>query len=235
MRRRWCSTHRHRRTHRHEHHQHHADATPPRRREHRPRPPPRPRDRPAGSGPGPASGPAWPASSRSPPRCRSTPSTPPDVEGDPAAIVARLARAGPAILAFHTATMVGMALLVVFAAGLRRRLAGQLPSRSLLPDVAAAGLGLVAVAGLMGSGLTTEFVFGVTDPTPGWSRRPPSSSATGSAPSRGSGSAPASPASPSPSPPCATAPPRAGSAGSVRSSAGSPCCSASRRCSTWPA
>ena len=86
------------------------------------------------------------------------------VEGDPAAIVDRLAQQTTAILAFHTATLVGMALLVVFAAGLRRRLAGQLPSRSLLPDVAAAGLGLVAVAQLMGSGLTTEFVFGVTDP-----------------------------------------------------------------------
>ena len=60
--------------------------------------------------------------------------------------------------------MVSLVLLVVFAAGLRRRLAGQLPSRSLLPDVAAAGLGLVAVAQLLGSGLTTEFVFGVTDP-----------------------------------------------------------------------
>jgi len=88
----------------------------------------------------------------------------PGVEGDPAAIVTRLADETSAILAFHTATLVSMALLVVFAAGLRRRLAGQLPSRSLLPDVAAAGLGLVAVAQLMGSGLTTEFVFGVSDP-----------------------------------------------------------------------
>ena len=86
----------------------------------------------------------------------------PDVAGDPAAIVGRLAEQTTAILTFHTATTVGLALLVVFAAGLRRRLAGQLPSRSLLPDVAAAGLGLVAVAMLMGSGLTTEFVFGVS-------------------------------------------------------------------------
>jgi hypothetical protein len=86
----------------------------------------------------------------------------PDVAGDPGAIVGRLAEQTTAILTFHTATTVGLALLVVFAAGLRRRLAGQLPSRSLLPDVAAAGLGLVAVAMLMGSGLTTEFVFGVS-------------------------------------------------------------------------
>jgi hypothetical protein len=86
------------------------------------------------------------------------------VEGNPTAVVARLAEQTAPILTFHTATLVGLVLLVVFAAGLRRRLAGQLPSRSLLPDVAAAGLGLVAVAQLMGSGLTTEFVFGVTDP-----------------------------------------------------------------------
>jgi len=85
-------------------------------------------------------------------------------EGNPAAIVARLADQTTAILAFHTATLVSLVLLVVFAAGLRRRLAGQLLPGSLLPDVAAAGLGLVAVAQLMGSGLTTEFVFGVTDP-----------------------------------------------------------------------
>lgn len=86
------------------------------------------------------------------------------VEGNPTAVVARLAEQTAPILVFHTATLVGLLLLVVFAAGLRRRLAGQLPSRSLLPDVAAAGLGLVAVAQLMGSGLTTEFVFGVNDP-----------------------------------------------------------------------
>ena len=91
----------------------------------------------------------------------------PDAGGDPDAIVARLAEQVPAILTFHTATMLTVVLLVVFAAGLRRRLADQLPSRSILPDVAAAGLGLVSVAGLLGSGLTTEFVFGVADPQAG--------------------------------------------------------------------
>jgi hypothetical protein len=90
-----------------------------------------------------------------------------DVAGDPAGIVARLADQTGAILTFHTATMIGLVLLVVFAAGLRRRLAGQLPSGSLLPDIAASGLGLVTVAGLLGSGLTTEFVFGVNDPGAG--------------------------------------------------------------------
>lgn len=87
--------------------------------------------------------------------------------GDAEAVVDRLSDQVPAILAFHTATMLTVVLLLVFAAGLRRRLADQLPSRSLLPDVAAGGLGLVAVAGLLGSGLTTEFVFAVMEPEAG--------------------------------------------------------------------
>lgn len=89
----------------------------------------------------------------------------PAAEGDPEAIVTRLGELVPQILVFHTATMLSTVLLVVFAAGLRRRLADQLPTRSILPDVAAGGLGLVAVAGLLGSGLTTEFVFAVADPS----------------------------------------------------------------------
>ena len=89
----------------------------------------------------------------------------PGTEGDPEKIVAALGELVPQILVFHTATMLFTVLLVVFAAGLRRRLADQLPTRSLLPDVAAGGLGLVSVAGLLGSGLTTEFVFAVADPS----------------------------------------------------------------------
>jgi len=91
----------------------------------------------------------------------------PEADGDPDAIVARLGELVPQILVFHTATMISVVLMLVFAAGLRRRLADQLPSRSLLPDVAGGGLGLVAVAGLLGSGLTTEFVFAVSDPSIG--------------------------------------------------------------------
>src|SRR3712207_1531887 len=53
----------------------------------------------------------------------------PDADGDPDAIVARLAELVPQILVFHTATMASVVLLLVFAAGLRRRLADQLPSR----------------------------------------------------------------------------------------------------------
>jgi hypothetical protein len=85
------------------------------------------------------------------------------IAGDAVAITERLAEMTPQILVFHVATTVSALLLVVFAAGLRRRLAGRLPADSLLPGVAAAGLLLVSAAQLLGSGLTTEFVFGVQD------------------------------------------------------------------------
>ena len=44
----------------------------------------------------------------------------------------------------------------VFAAGLRRRLAAQAPVQSLLPTLAAAGLGSVALMLLVGGGISTE-------------------------------------------------------------------------------
>lgn len=77
--------------------------------------------------------------------------------GDAEGIYERMQDFVPNILVFHTATLLGVVLLVVFGAGLRRRLQAQLPAGSLLPDVAAGGLLLTAVAGLMGSSLDTEF------------------------------------------------------------------------------
>lgn len=59
--------------------------------------------------------------------------------------------------------MLSALLLLVFAAGLRRRLMEVLPAGSLLPQVAASGLLLVSVTLVMGTALTTEFVFGVDD------------------------------------------------------------------------
>lgn len=84
--------------------------------------------------------------------------------GDATGIAARLAEQTTPILVFHTAAMVCALLLVVFATGLRRELARRLGADSLLPGIAAAGLLLVVVAQLMGSALTTEFVFGLQDP-----------------------------------------------------------------------
>ncbi len=80
-----------------------------------------------------------------------------DLGGNAQGIYERMQDFVPNIVVFHTATLVGVVLLVVFAAGLRRRLHTGLPDGSLLPDVAAGGLLLTAVAGLMGSALDTEF------------------------------------------------------------------------------
>jgi hypothetical protein len=47
-------------------------------------------------------------------------------------------------------------LLVIFAVGLRRRLAGQEPAGSLVPDLAGLGLILMAIMTLVGTGISTE-------------------------------------------------------------------------------
>jgi len=86
------------------------------------------------------------------------------VAGNAPAIVDRLGDQVPQLVVFHVATMIATVLLLVFAAGLKRRLEEQAPAGSLLPTVAASGLGLVSVAGLMGAGLNTEFIFGVGNP-----------------------------------------------------------------------
>ncbi|WP_204163901.1 hypothetical protein [Nocardioides solisilvae] len=85
-------------------------------------------------------------------------------QGDAVAITERLSEQVPNLLVFHTATTLCTVLVLVFALGLRRRLAGQTRAGSLLPDVSAAGLLLVSVAGLIGSGLDTEFIFGLAEP-----------------------------------------------------------------------
>ena len=86
-----------------------------------------------------------------------------DIAGDATAITDKLADQTATILLLHVGGMVSALLLLVFAAGLRRRLATALPAESLLPQVAAWGLLLVSVAQVMGTALTTEFVFGVND------------------------------------------------------------------------
>ena len=83
--------------------------------------------------------------------------------GDADLIRDRLDDYVPQLLVLHVAMTGAAVLLLVFAAGLRRRLRAQAPAGSLLPDVAAGGLLLTAVAGLMGAGFTTEIVFGLTD------------------------------------------------------------------------
>ncbi|GAB3019018.1 hypothetical protein GCM10011376_39360 [Nocardioides flavus (ex Wang et al. 2016)] len=87
----------------------------------------------------------------------------PDVSGDAGAILRRLSEQVPQILVFHTATMLSCALLVLFAVGLHHQLRTRTAPDSLVPGVAAAGLGLVAVAQLLGAGLTTEFAFALAE------------------------------------------------------------------------
>jgi len=87
-----------------------------------------------------------------------------DIAGDAPAIMDRLSVMVPQIMLFHVATMVSALLLVVFSAGLFRQLEQRLGGDSLLPRIASTGLVLVAVTLIMGSGLTTEFVFGVGEP-----------------------------------------------------------------------
>lgn len=86
------------------------------------------------------------------------------IAGDADAIVASYADKTVLLLGFHTATALLVPLLLVFAAGLHRRMAQQAPAGSLLPGVAAGGLGLTAVAALLGSGLDTQFIFGFLEP-----------------------------------------------------------------------
>ncbi len=84
----------------------------------------------------------------------------PALVGDPAGITARLAEQAPTMFVFHSFTALGAVLLVVFGAGLHRRLQAVLPG-SALPLVAFAGLLGTALVSIMGSGLDTEFMMGI--------------------------------------------------------------------------
>lgn len=60
------------------------------------------------------------------------------------------------VWAFQTGSVAIALLVAVFGLGLRRRLAGQTPAGSLLPDLAAAGMLLVSALTLVGGGISTE-------------------------------------------------------------------------------
>ncbi len=87
-----------------------------------------------------------------------------ETAGDAEAIVADYAGRTGTLILFHTATVLTALLVLVFAAGLARRLGVQAPAGSLLPSVASGGLLLVSAAALLGSGLDTQFMFGFADP-----------------------------------------------------------------------
>ncbi len=83
-----------------------------------------------------------------------------DIAGDPVAILAKLEDQTGAMYAFHTFTTIGAVLMLVFAAGLYRRLRTVLPD-SILPTLALSGLIGTAFVSIMGSGLDTEFMMGI--------------------------------------------------------------------------
>lgn len=82
----------------------------------------------------------------------------------PESIVEHLAGRIPQLLAFHVVTVVAALLVLVFAAGLKRRLDAQAPAGSLLPALSSTGLTIVSVMMILGTGLNTEFTFGLSTP-----------------------------------------------------------------------
>lgn len=77
---------------------------------------------------------------------------------------ARVLAGDKAMLAvFQAALTVAALALLVFAAGLRRHLAGQQPAGSLAPAIAASGLALTAALCLVGAGIGTELFWGLRD------------------------------------------------------------------------
>jgi hypothetical protein len=82
-----------------------------------------------------------------------------EFRGDATGMAEALEDKVPVVLAFHTVTALGAVLMVVFGAGLFRRLQSTMPATSLAPLVAFAGLAGTAVVSVLGSGLDTEFMF----------------------------------------------------------------------------
>lgn len=84
-----------------------------------------------------------------------------DLADNPEGILDKLSDKTGVMLAFHTAGMIGAILLVVFAAGLFRRLRATSADTSLAPLIAFAGVFGTAVVTVLGTGLDTEFIFGL--------------------------------------------------------------------------
>ena len=76
------------------------------------------------------------------------------------------------LFAFHSITVLGAVLMLVFAAGLHRRLRTVMAD-SIVPTVAGAALAGTAVVSILGSGLDTEFMMALA----GTSEIPDSSAA----------------------------------------------------------
>lgn len=79
--------------------------------------------------------------------------------GDASGMADALGEKTGVLFAFHSITALGAVLMVVFGAGLFRRLRAAVPPTSLAPLLAFAGLAGTAVVSILGSGLDTEFMF----------------------------------------------------------------------------
>ncbi|WP_051218102.1 hypothetical protein [Nocardioides insulae] len=84
----------------------------------------------------------------------------PALDADPAKISEALGGMAPQIVTFHVLGMITAVLLLVFGAGLYRRLRATAPVESLAPALAALGVFATSFVLLLGTGLDTEFVFG---------------------------------------------------------------------------
>ncbi|WP_326999721.1 hypothetical protein OHA72_31845 [Dactylosporangium sp. NBC_01737] len=87
-----------------------------------------------------------------------------DAINDNARLVTAIAAHRDLVWLYQVSCVLAAACLVVFAAGLHRHLAVQEPAGSLVPAVAAAGAGLVAVATLVGGGICTELYWALGEP-----------------------------------------------------------------------
>ena len=78
-------------------------------------------------------------------------------QGTTTGMAADLQDKAPVMFAFHSIAMAGAMLMVVFAAGLFRRLRTAMPD-SIAPSIAFAGLAGTAVVSVLGAGLDTEYM-----------------------------------------------------------------------------
>lgn len=84
--------------------------------------------------------------------------------GDADAMLADIATKQGPLMAFHVLAVLTMLTLPIVGAGLKRRLDQQGPAGALHGQIALAGLLLTAAALLLGTGLDTQFTFGLSQP-----------------------------------------------------------------------
>lgn len=82
-------------------------------------------------------------------------------------VAQELSDKSPVLFAFHSVTALGALLMIVFGAGLFRRLRS-VAGDGLAPLVALVGLAGTAVVSILGSGLDTEFMMPGPDDAPGY-------------------------------------------------------------------